>query len=117
MAYVGIVYTYCDDEFSIWLIFGAVVILGDTILFIFYKCDGRDFGENSLTLFFVGVSVILFIWWLWGFGRIFSGSMNEEPLLEDPDCKQYLYDFPFWLSLLPFIFLFVGMFGFIAYMS
>ena len=115
MLYVGVVYSYCDDMFSIWLILGAVLILGDAILFIFYKCDGRESEKNCVTLFLFGVLVILFIWWVWGFGRIFSGSMNDDPLLEDPECKQYLYDFPFWLSLLPFIFLFVGMFGFIAY--
>jgi len=128
MLYIGITYDYCEDMFSTWLIIGGIVCYVDALLFLSWiflrrknKVDDMtytvcDFSclKCSLGIFIV-VSVFLLIWWVFGFGRIFSGSVLEDPIMEDPVCRWYLYKFSFWLSLLPFFLLFGGLFGFIAY--
>ena len=52
------------------------------------------------------------IWWIFGFGRIFSGAMNTDLVMDDPVFKWYLYTFPFWLTLCPFVIFFLISFVF-----
>ena len=130
MIYIGINYSYCDDMFSPWLIFGGIIVYADCLLFVFWRCLIKkrrvydihytvcDFPCIRVALStFVGVSVMFFTWWLFGFARIFSGSMLDDrvTMMEDPVCRLYLYKFPFWLSVFPFIFLFIGIFGALSY--
>ena len=107
MLYVGIRYLYCNDLFAPWLIAGGVLhICTYMSLLLNYICQ-REFkfrGDKFGILFFT-ILFITFIWYIFGFGRIFSGSMNEETMMEDDVCKWYLYKMPFWLTLMPFILL------------
>ena len=117
--YVGIAYSYCEDMFATWLIVGGILGYLDLSVYLFRRLLKRSFDEyrddcknNDCLLGMINVvSAILLVWWVWGFGRIFSGSMNEDPVMEDPVCKEYLYRFPFWLTITPFPMLFIGLFG------
>ena len=119
MIYIGINYSYCDDMFSLWLIFGGILYYADCLLFVFWRYTVCGFSCSTRVALniFVGVSVMFFIWWLFGLVRIFSGSMLDGgvTMMEDPVCRLYLYKFPFCLSIIPFIFFFIGIFGALSY--
>ena len=112
--YVGITYNYCQDPFSPWLIVGGILVYGNLILFLVMvllkRCFDVKHGVVMPGMICV-VSVSLVVWWIWGFGRIHIGSMDEEPVMEDPVCKEYLYSFPFWLTITPYIMVPVGFVG------
>ena len=111
--YVGITYYYCQDMFAPWLIVGGILGYGNLSLCLVRMFLKRCFNiKNDCLLCAICVlSAILLIWWVWGLGRIFSGAILEDPVMEDPVCKEYLYRFPLWLTITPFIMLFVGLFG------
>ena len=73
---------------------------------------GVNLDKNGI-LFFTFL-LITFIWYVFGFGRIFSGTMNDDPLMEDEVCRWYLYKLPFWITLMP-IFLMIPMCFIICY--
>eukprot|EP00091_Calanus_sinicus_P018127 TRINITY_DN4035_c0_g1_i2.p1 TRINITY_DN4035_c0_g1~~TRINITY_DN4035_c0_g1_i2.p1 ORF type:complete len:194 (-),score=21.88 TRINITY_DN4035_c0_g1_i2:110-691(-) len=106
--YVGISYHYCEDSNADWLIAGGCLGYGNLSLYLLRKilqrynidCDKRD---CLLGLILLLVSPAILIWWVWGFSRIFSFSIFDDPVMDDPVCKEALFRFPFWLSLLPFI--------------
>ena len=109
MIYVGTAYTYCDDLFASWLLVGGVLCYIDFFILMSKEPLKRHCHVNTNFVYatFLGFLVIIMIWWVLGFGRIFSGMMDQDPLMEDPDCKLYLYTFPFWLSLSPFLIFFL----------
>eukprot|EP00092_Neocalanus_flemingeri_P006402 GFUD01006892.1.p1 GENE.GFUD01006892.1~~GFUD01006892.1.p1 ORF type:complete len:208 (-),score=19.25 GFUD01006892.1:242-865(-) len=102
MIFVGVITGDCEDMFSTWLIVGGVLLLVGCLIIVINGFLRRYFTVDILRLFW-GCLAIILIWWSFGFGRIFSGSMIidewEESVFTDPDCKLYLYTFPFWLSL------------------
>ena len=128
MLYIGITYDYCGDIFSTWLIVGGVLAYVDSFIFLVWILLRRKKKEDDITYTvcdlpcmpcFLGifgvVSIILVIWWACGQGRMFSESMYEEPMMEDPVCKLYLFTFPFCLIILPYLLLFLGVCGCLAY--
>ena len=100
MLYVGISYLNCDDMFAPWLIIGGVLHIC-TFLPLFFNF----MNEQKCDILFFTMLFVTFIWYIFGFGRIFSGSMNEDTIMDDEVCKWYLYKIPFWLTLMPFILL------------
>lgn len=128
MLYIGVAYDYCGDMFSTWLITGGVLIYVDSFLFLFWMFLRRKKKVDDITYeicnipcspCFLGilgaVSFAIVIWWVFGHARILSGSMVEDPVMEDPACRLYLFTFPFWLCILPYIFLFLGVCTCFAY--
>eukprot|EP00092_Neocalanus_flemingeri_P002633 GFUD01002820.1.p1 GENE.GFUD01002820.1~~GFUD01002820.1.p1 ORF type:complete len:173 (+),score=13.58 GFUD01002820.1:265-783(+) len=103
MIYVGISYIHCEDMFAIWLLIGGVLCYIDLLILIVAKALKTPENQAIPYLAFFGILLIILIWWVFGFGRIFSGAMNREPVMDDPVCKWYLYTFPFWLCLSPFV--------------
>jgi len=98
--YIGFSYHYCEDEFSIWLIIGGFLIYLAVLLFISTWCSS-GYGYHHCA--FVLLVVIIFFWWLYGFTRI--PFMLEEPIMRDRECKYALFRFPFWFTMMPWIFL------------
>ena len=122
MLYVGVNFYYCDDIFAPWLIIGGVICYMNCLLFLYQWNENRTCSlkkvVNKCKYFtFLVFSGIVIIWWLFGFVRIFSTGntrrpdlgkelgMLDDPFMRDPVCKFYLYTFPFWLTLVPFIFI------------
>ena len=107
MLYVGIVSLNCDDMFAPWLIIGAVLHICTELSLVFSLLEKPklSFKVDVCGILFFTLLFITFIWNVFGFGRIFSGSMNEDPIMEDDTCRWYLYKIPFWLTLMPFILL------------
>ena len=117
LLYIGFSYHYCEDMFTIWLIIGGFLVYLDVGLFIGTWFANRTFSFKKVThpciyYTFIGVSLVVVVWWVFGFGRIFSPArhpspdnrgMLDSPLMDDPECKAYLYTFPFWLVLTPFM--------------
>ena len=114
MIYVGVNYSYCEDLFAPWLLIGGVLCYVDYLILISKWPLKKFFEVNTTYIYqvFLAFLVIIMIWWVFGFGRIFSGAMNEDPVMSDPVCKWYLYTFPFWLSLSPFLLFFLILFVF-----
>ena len=114
MIYIGANYSYCEDMFAPWLLIGGVLCYVDYLILISKEQLKRHFSVNANFVYYVflGFLVIIMIWWIFGFGRIFSGAMNTDPVMDDPVCKWYLYTFPFWLTLCPFVIFFLISFVF-----
>ena len=113
MIYIGINYSYCQDMFTYWLVVGGVLWY-ITILILIVKIymdvsDSCNYQCHYLVL--IGFLSLIIIWWIFGFGRVYSGAMNRDPVMDDPVCKWYLYTFPFWLTLAPFALFFIGGFA------
>ena len=109
MIYIGINYNYCQDMFTYWLVIGGVLCYITIGIFCIMMIIDQDTRYKScIYLAFFGFLLLILIWWIFGFGRIYSGSMNRDPVMDDPVCKWYLYTFPFWLTLAPFALLFIG---------
>ena len=102
MIYDGVRYRYCEDLFSPWLITGGVLNMLDVIflLLAFKTC-------KTVSCIAYGISFAIFIWWVFGVSRIFSGGIFKEQIHIENDviCKWYLFWIPFWISLLPFLFI------------
>ena len=116
MFYIGVQYLYCNDLFAPWLIVGGVLHVCTYLLLLLNFIDKQEcnfFQDKNGILFFTFL-FITFIWYVFGFGRIFSGSMNDDPLMEDEVCRWYLYKLPFWITLMP-IFLMIPMCFIICY--
>jgi hypothetical protein len=111
--YVGVTYYYCQDMFAPWLISGGILGYSNLLLCLVRRFLKISFDvQNDCLLYTICVlSAILLIWWVWGFGRIFHGARLEDPVMKDPVCKEYLYRFPFWLTITPFIMIWIGLFG------
>ena len=104
--YVGFKSRYCEDMFSTWLIFGGVICSVDCLvglLRIAVKRAGMIDLIPYVDLFITIMFLITIVWWVFGSGRIFSGSILKDPIMEDPSCKWYLYTIPFWYTLCPMI--------------
>merc|ERR1719471_261742 len=114
MIYVGISFGYCQDIFSAWLLVGGVLCYLDFLILLSKWPLKKYCGINSTYVYYVFLFwlAIILLWWVFGFGRIFSGAMNQEPIMSDDDCKKYLYTFPFWLCLSPFLIFFIILFIF-----
>ena len=100
MIYVGVRYRYCEDLFSPWLITGGVLNMLDVIfLFLAFRTC------KTVSCIAYGISFAIFIWWIFGVSRIFSGSIFKEQIHIENNgiCKWYMFWIPFWLSLLPFL--------------
>ena len=112
--YFGIAYYYCEDQSAPWLIVGGVLGYGNISFYLVRKFLKRFIGDKIhdwLLGMIIIVSIILLFWWVWGLSRILSGSILDDPVMEDPVCKEYMYRFPFWLTLIPFIIVFFWMIG------
>ena len=117
MVYIGIKYHHCDAIFPPWMIIGAVFWYLDCILCGFYK---KGCYNNFSVYLIIAITVLLVIWWVFGFSRIFGPARSalrgydldlgiyDDPMMDDAECKLYMFTFNFWLCLLPFIF--IGMF-------
>ena len=128
MLYSGITYDYCGDIFSTWLLVGGVLAYLDSFIFLVWMFLRRKHKMDDVTYticdlpcmpcflgIFAVVSITLVIWWSIGQGRLFSGSIIQDPVMEDPVCKLYLFTFPYWLCILPYLVLFLGCFACFAY--
>lgn len=119
MIYFGVSSLHCEDLFPIWLIIGGVLCYITLIIFVIYMCMAMRKAACTGISFYVfsGFSFLLCIWWVSGFTRL-AGSARYadiekkaqevkgifgEPWVSDPLCKQYLLDFPFWLTISPLI--------------
>lgn len=127
MLYVGITYIYCEYIGPIWLIIFAILCYVNCILFGFYlwtkfyevRICGLYIVSKTPLYIFYGFLFTFVCWWALGFGRIFSGGkiaaqnirhgingsrgILDENWMDDPTCKKWLYVFPFWLTLTPFM--------------
>lgn len=114
MIYIGVNYSFCEDLFAPWLLVGGVLCYVDYLILL-SKWPLKTYCEVNTTYIyyvFLGFLSIIMIWWVFGFGRIFSGAMDNDPVMSDPVCKWYLYDFSFWLTLSPFVLFFLIVFVF-----
>ena len=114
MIYIGVAYSYCDDMFSIWLAVGGFLCYADCLALLLLRCL-KNMNKSFLYTLIGILSVALLVWWVFGFGRIYSGAMNEETVMSDPVCKKFLYNFPFWLTLAPFALILLGFVFLIIY--
>ena len=114
MIYISISYSYCEDIFAPWLLIGGVLCYVDFLILLSKEPLKRNCNVNTNFVYYVflGFLVIIMVWWIFGFGRIFSGVMNKDPVMKDPVCSWYLYTFPFWLTLSPFVIFFLIFFVF-----
>ena len=122
MLYFGEKYFYCNDIFAPWLIVGGVFHVFTYISF-FVNYMNRQQGDASggendgkLGIRFLLLLFITIIWYIFGVGRIFTGSINEENKVVEVDiCKWYLYNVTFWLTLSPIVLL-IPLFFIICYL-
>ena len=122
MMYCGVAYHYCDDIFPTWLLIGAVSCYIELSLSIFlcktYKSLGfRNCSYLIIFIFCIIFSLLFFVWWMFGVARVLGPARSyqrgittdlgiyDDPIMEDPECKLYMFTFPFWLSIVPFIFI------------
>ena len=114
MIYISISYSYCEDIFAPWLMIGGVLCYLDFLILLSKEPLKRHCSVNTNFVYYVFLAflVIIMIWWIFGFGRIFSGAMDKDPVMRDPVCSWYLYTFPFWLTLSPFAIFFLISFVF-----
>ena len=114
MIYIGVSYRYCEDIFAPWLLIGGVLCYLDFLILLSKEPLKRHCSVNTNFVYYVFLIflMIIMIWWVFGFGRIFSGAMERDLVMEDPVCRWYLYNFPFWLTLSPFIIFFFVSFVF-----
>lgn len=120
MLYVGINYHYCEDLFSIWLILGGVLCYVDCFIFVIfmYARRGKEKCFSCYCCIWFLFTLVVTCWWLFGFARVLAPARNiglslrtgdfgiyDEPFMDDPICKFYLFTFPFWLTLTPWMLL------------
>ena len=83
-----------------------------------YKRLGfRNCWYLIIFIFCIIFSLLFFIWWMFGVARVLGPARSyqrgittelgiyDDPIMEDPECKLYMFTFPFWLSIVPFIFI------------
>jgi len=99
MIYSGIAYIHCDTLFPPWLLVGA--LLWYILLVAYYK---RRYETCCGTL--IIITPIFFIWWLLGFSRIMvdGKEVRNQPMMQEGDCKLYMYWLPFFIAEIPVIF-------------
>ena len=125
LLYIGFAYHYCEDIFSIWLIVGGFLVYLADGLFLWTWYVNRTFSYKKLKnkrahFTFLAVAVLVVIWWVCGFARIFgparkimkTGIYDPNdigiyglPFMDDPECRAHLYEFPWWLMNTTFIIL------------
>ena len=117
LFYIGFRYQYCEDIFTLWLIIGGFLIYFDILLAGLSWLANRTFHFRKLSFscvyyLFILLTVLIVIWWVTGFARIFGPARRPElnnkgmldlPMMNDPECRAHLYQFPFWLVLTPFL--------------
>ena len=121
MVVIGINFFHCDAVFPSWLIVGAVIWYVDLLSFwVHWKANKtmsfKKVEDKRKFFLFIGVAVILIIWYSIGFARIFGPARRamrgwstdpgiyDDPMMKDADCHFYMITFNFWLTLLPCIF-------------
>jgi len=104
MIYVGVKYQWCEDWFADWLLIGGVLLYAGCLMFIArWFLAKKEVKTTCVTIAFFVILVIILIGLGFGLGRIMDGSMAEDPFMSDPECRFYLFKFPFWLMLSPIL--------------
>ena len=117
ILFIGFRYQYCEDIFTLWLIIGGFLLYFDVFLAGVSWVVNRSFHFKKLSFncvyyLFILVTVLIVLWWVTCFVRIFGPARRPElnnnlmldpRMMDDPECRKHLYQFTFWLVLTPFM--------------